>query len=336
MFVFGSSLVDNGNNNFVENATSKADYMPYGVDFPQGPSGRFSNGKNVIDALGELLQLPLIPAFKHPNTKGCMIIHGVDFASGGSGILDETGSVSGRVISLNQQIKNFEDITLPELTAQLGTISLSKYLFVIGSGGNDYLLNFFLPTNPKKMSLPDFTANLRQSLSSQIQKLHCLGARKFVLVSVYPLGCIPFVKKTFWFHPGCMVVLNEAAALFNLQLKFLVDDLKPKLPGSNLMYIDTFNIIKDILDNPSSKGFTDTENTCCEVPSRIKGGNGILCKRDGTACGNRDSYVFFDGLHPTEAVNTIIANKAYTSTLETEVYPINVQQLAQIQQVACP
>ncbi|KAF5207802.1 GDSL esterase/lipase [Thalictrum thalictroides] len=334
MFVFGSSLVDNGNNNFVENATSKADYMPYGVDFPQGPSGRFSNGKNVIDALGQLLKLPsLIPAFKHPNTKGNMIVHGVDFASGGSGILDETGSVAGRVITLNQQIKNFEEITLPELKAQLGNTTLSKYLFVVGSGGNDYLLNYFLPTNPRKISLPDFTANLTQSLSTQIQKLHSLGARKFVLVSVYPLGCIPFVKKTFWLHPGCMIGLNEAALLFNRQLKSLVNDLKPKLPGSNLMYIDTYNIIKDILDNPSPKGFNDTENTCCEVPSFLNGGNGILCKRDGSACGNRGNYVFFDGLHPTEAVNDIIANKAYTSNLETEVFPMNVQQLAQIQQV---
>lgn len=93
MFVFGSSLVDNGNNNFLKNATTKANFHPYGIDFPLGPSGRFSNGRNAIDVLGELLKLPrLIPPFTDPRTKGARVIRGVNFASGGSGILDQTGS----------------------------------------------------------------------------------------------------------------------------------------------------------------------------------------------------------------------------------------------------
>lgn len=92
LFVFGSSLVDNGNNNFLQNSLAKADYLPYGVDFPLGPSGRFTNGKNVIDLLGDHLKLPsFIPAFADPNTKGSKIVHGVNFASGASGILDDTG-----------------------------------------------------------------------------------------------------------------------------------------------------------------------------------------------------------------------------------------------------
>lgn len=95
MFVFGSSLVDNGNNNFLRNSTARADYQPYGIDFPWGPSGRFSNGRNPVDVLGELLQLPsLIPPFADPRTGGARIVHGVNFASGGSGILDNTGSTT--------------------------------------------------------------------------------------------------------------------------------------------------------------------------------------------------------------------------------------------------
>lgn len=97
MFVFGSSLVDNGNNNFLENSRAKADYFPYGMDFPFGPSGRFTNGKNVIDLLGDYLRLPSsIPPFSDPSTKGMKIVHGVNFASGGSGILDNTGSIAVR------------------------------------------------------------------------------------------------------------------------------------------------------------------------------------------------------------------------------------------------
>lgn len=101
MFVFGSSLVDNGNNNHLQ-SKAKADYLPYGVDFPNGPSGRFTNGKNLIDLLGDHLHLPcFIPPFADPLTRGKAIIHGVNFASGGSGILDDTGSTVVRIYLTN-------------------------------------------------------------------------------------------------------------------------------------------------------------------------------------------------------------------------------------------
>lgn len=54
MFVFGDSLVDDGNNNFLS-SLAKANYLPYGIDFYEGPSGRFCNGKTIIDFLGNFL-----------------------------------------------------------------------------------------------------------------------------------------------------------------------------------------------------------------------------------------------------------------------------------------
>ena len=50
-FVFGDSFVDNGNNNYLQ-TTLKVNYFPYGVDFPTGPTGRFSNGQNIADFIG--------------------------------------------------------------------------------------------------------------------------------------------------------------------------------------------------------------------------------------------------------------------------------------------
>lgn len=75
-------------------------------------------------------------------------------------------------------------------------------------------------------------------------------------------------------------------------------------------------------------GFVYAEEPCCKVPSLEEGGNGILCKRGGSVCLNRTSHVFFDGLHPSEAVNAQVTAKAFTSQLEAEVYPFNVQRLA--------
>lgn len=53
-FVFGDSLVDNGNNNFLA-TTARADSPPYGIDFPTGrPTGRFSNGFNIPDFISSV------------------------------------------------------------------------------------------------------------------------------------------------------------------------------------------------------------------------------------------------------------------------------------------
>lgn len=52
-FIFGDSLVDNGNNNQLS-SLARANYLPYGIDFPNGPTGRFSNGKTTVDVIGKL------------------------------------------------------------------------------------------------------------------------------------------------------------------------------------------------------------------------------------------------------------------------------------------
>lgn len=91
IFVFGNSILDNGNNNFL-NTALKANYLPYGIDFQFGATGRFTNNKNLVDHIGDILKLPLIPAFSNPQSKGVAISQGVNHASAGSGILDATGS----------------------------------------------------------------------------------------------------------------------------------------------------------------------------------------------------------------------------------------------------
>ncbi|KAL0904032.1 hypothetical protein M5K25_026103 [Dendrobium thyrsiflorum] len=335
MFVFGSSLVDNGNNNFLKNSSAKADYSPYGIDFPLGPSGRFSNGRNAIDVLGELLSLPCyIPPFADPRTRGRRIVNGVNYASGGSGILDETGELAGEVVSLSQQIRNFQNRTLPDFEAQLrarckdrfSNDYLSDYLFVVGTGGNDYLLNYFAPDKEQKPSLSQFTEVLVSKLTRQLKKLYRHGARKFVLFSIQPIGCIPVARANLQISNGsCIEALNEAAFLFNNLLKSKALSLKHKMPGSNLIFVNSYNIIRSIIDNPHAHGFSDASRGCCELSEHKE--EGILCKRGGTTCSNRTSHVFFDGLHPTDAVNLRIAQKAYSSSLLEEAYPTNVKKL---------
>lgn len=114
--------------------------------------------------------------------------------------------------------------------------------------------------------------------------------------------------------------------MFNDNLKNLVDTIRPQMPGSNLVMVDAYKIVNDILQFPLARGFRNTTSACCDT----SGGTGILCRRGGTTCANRNAYVYFDGLHPTEAVNNVIANKAFASPFRSEVYPHNVLRLSHI------
>ncbi|CAI9090955.1 OLC1v1025855C1 [Oldenlandia corymbosa var. corymbosa] len=90
-FVFGDSLVDNGNNNFLL-TTARADQPPYGIDFPgHQPTGRFSNGYNLPDLIGQYFGIEPILPYLSPELKGDKLPQGANFASAGVGILNDTG-----------------------------------------------------------------------------------------------------------------------------------------------------------------------------------------------------------------------------------------------------
>lgn len=54
MFVFGDSTLDVGNNNYLPGKDVFRANRPYnGIDFPGFPTGRYSNGYNTADYVGE-------------------------------------------------------------------------------------------------------------------------------------------------------------------------------------------------------------------------------------------------------------------------------------------
>lgn len=55
IFVFGDSLVDVGNNNYIL-SLAKANYDPNGIDFGK-PSGRYTNGRTIVDIIGKFFLL---------------------------------------------------------------------------------------------------------------------------------------------------------------------------------------------------------------------------------------------------------------------------------------
>ncbi|XP_051124390.1 GDSL esterase/lipase At1g71250 [Andrographis paniculata] len=334
LFVFGDSLVDNGNNNFL-NSIAKSNYYPYGVDSNAGPTGRFSNGNTFVDYLGAWLGLPAPPAFADPSTTGPRILGGVNYASAAAGILDETGQHYGQRYSLSQQVINFET-TVGELRAVLGgQASLSKHLSrsiaLLVFGSNDYINNYLMPAmypSSFDYSPSQFANLLLTHYARQLTALYSVGLRKFVVAAVGPLGCIPNQLSTGQAPPGrCVDFVNQILGAFNQGLQSLVDRMNNgSHPGSMFVYGNTYSAMGSILNNPERYGFRVVDRGCCGI-GRNQGQ--ITCMPWTPPCPNRNEYVFWDAFHPTQAVDAILAHRAYAGP-PSDCHPINVQQLALI------
>jgi phospholipase/lecithinase/hemolysin len=89
LIVFGDSTVDSGNNDFWP-TTARANYPPYGRDFPGGKAtGRFCDGLMSTDYLSEYLGLGnIVPAYLDPAYTIKDFAIGVNFASAGTGLDD--------------------------------------------------------------------------------------------------------------------------------------------------------------------------------------------------------------------------------------------------------
>ncbi|KAF5174860.1 GDSL esterase/lipase [Thalictrum thalictroides] len=100
-FVFGDSLVDNGNNNYLA-TDARADAPPYGIDYPtHRPTGRFSNGYNIPDLISQSIGEEATLPYLSPELRGQKLLVGANFASAGIGILNDTG-----IQFVSQQIKS--------------------------------------------------------------------------------------------------------------------------------------------------------------------------------------------------------------------------------------
>lgn len=331
-FVFGDSLIDDGNNNYL-NSYAKANFLPYGVDFDGGPSGRFCNGKTIIDFLGELLDLPYIPAYVNTLEDAQSILRGVNYASAAAGILDESGRELGDRFSLRQQVENFRS-TLSQLKNQMGEEELRRYLakslVMMNLGSNDYLNNYLMPSLYVTSSLfnpNDYAQLLITNYTTYIEALHDLGLRKFLITGIGPLGCMPNQLATGADAPGkCISSVNNMVGLFNVRLRSLVDQLNANAHGEGAIFVygNTFDVFSNILSNANAYGFKVVDRGCCGL-GRNQGE--VSCLPLQVPCMNRDEYVFWDAFHPTQAMNKIIAERAYAGP-PSVCYPINVKQMA--------
>nr|XP_027108819.1 GDSL esterase/lipase At4g18970-like [Coffea arabica] len=296
-FSFGDSIADNGNNNNLP-TIAKANYPPYGIDFPDGSTGRYTNGRNIPDFIAQLLGFDnFIPPYA--TARGQDIIKGVNYGSGGAGIRDETS------FQLEPKIENEGNLKMSCSSSAGGSTEDLRYQYLFCSCGRKAVGNLdILPTNRYGGCFPSIC---------QFNPNH----RGFMYSFLNDGGLCGFCEN----HKGLKCNL-PAVQILNDRLKPLVDDLNSQLVGAKFIYLKTSSIQSG---DPTSLGIQFFTEPCCQVDSSTG-----LCILGSTPCSNRTQYAFYDAIHPTETVYQAYSIRAVDSVLPSDAYPMDIRHLAQL------
>ncbi|XP_051119040.1 GDSL esterase/lipase At1g28580-like [Andrographis paniculata] len=337
---FGDSLADTGNLARVfpslDIASDLGNFLqlPYGETFFHRPTGRWSNGRLVIDFIAQKFGLPFIRPFlgscADGNAFGCTIDdfrHGVNFAVAGATALDKEFfdkygvEITFPFASLKNQLSWFEHQFLPVvcLEPQDCKTYLENTLFFVGEiGGNDYNDPFF-KSNKTLDVVQEFIPHVVKAITSTVVELIKLGAKTLIVPGNFPIGCNSKYltkyqssnKSDYDPETGCLNWLNELSRQHNMALRAQLGCIQNQNPNVAIVYADNYGASMRLYHNPEKFGFSRLGSlySCCggEGPYNIS--LTTNCGSPGSyTCPDPSKYICWDGLHFTEAANRHIAN----------------------------
>ncbi|KAH9321173.1 hypothetical protein KI387_015812, partial [Taxus chinensis] len=264
-YIFGDSLADTGNNNYLPNSTSLANIPPYGETYFHYPTGRFTNGRTVFDFLASRLRLPFPPPYLKP---GANFSKGINFASGGSGLLLSTGKEMN-IIPLEVQIQQFTNISL-KLAEEYGVDAaksmIGRSLFAVSIGGNDLGLNYFVNATFQNSTSPQALIQMLLGKYSQyLTSLYRDGARNFLLFDMSPVGCTPNFRLAglaTW-NGECVESGNQLAMAYNVGFKQLMMNITSILKEATILTTNTYSLTDNITRHGEDYGFSKVRSACC-------------------------------------------------------------------------
>ncbi|XP_039055749.1 GDSL esterase/lipase At5g55050-like [Hibiscus syriacus] len=103
---------------------------------------------------------------------------------------------------------------------------------------------------------------MANTLKGQLKRLYEYGARKLVFTGIGAIGCVPaetVKNETHEFseeHNFWSVKYNEA-------MKAMLKGLKSEIQGINYSYFDTYSVMQNVIQKPSSYWFNEIQRACC-------------------------------------------------------------------------
>lgn len=325
--MFGDSVHDCGNNNFVEN-TDKSNFPPYGETFFQYPTGRVCDGRILVDFAAAYAGLPYWRAYLDPENHNLTV--GANFASAGAGALIQTNSES---IPLQVQMEFFKEAATT-LKSELGEDDANQFLkeaiYLSGIGGVDYMnfVNIF-PNNTETIEsdMEFYVASVLGNITDVVKEIYELGGRKFAFQAVGPLGCMPITKQSYN-STVCVEPMQTLARMHNAALNTVTEQFASELSGFKYLIYDYFNTLMDRTENPTKYGFKIGDVACCGHGTHQAEDCGVTTT-EYELCSDPTEYVYFDGGHPTEACNIQLIEDLWSGSTNV-TWPVNLRELIEL------
>jgi outer membrane lipase/esterase len=264
LYAFGDSLSDAGNL-----AIFAAANPGLGITLPPSPPyspGHASNGPTWVEDLSVKLGLGTLT----PSLAG-----GNDYAFAGA------QASTNRPIDLSSQVSAF--------TSAAHSGSLSTALFTLDIGANDILNALSSPA-----SLPGVVATAVTDALAAITTLFDDGARNLLLYDVPKLSLTPALNT----DPTLIkIAADTAAQAFNAGVLGGLTTLEGD--GLKVYNLDSYDLLGDIVSNPSAFHFMNVTNACVLA---------LACV--GGTFDQQNEYLFWDGAHPTAEGHMVTADFA--------------------------
>ncbi len=214
---------------------------------------------------------------------------GTDYAFGGAGLVNNVAAVP----TLPQQLQMY-------LGANGGQAD-SHALYQVWGGANDIFYLSAAVADPNAVAAGTISA--AQTELGLLNGLQTAGAKYVVVYNLPDLGKTPSAAAG---GAAAQAGATQLAVLYNGVLNSGIAQLSNN--GLNVIPVNTFALINEVIANPSAYGFANVTAPACTGGS----GSSIECGPQGSgapvtyAPGTEQTYLFADGVHPTTAAHAML------------------------------
>lgn len=219
------------------------------------------------------------------------------------------------MITVSEQLAYFKEYT-ERLKMAKGEAAakeiIGEALYIWSIGTNDFIENYYnLPSRRMEYTVGEYQAYLVGLAEAAIRRVHALGGRKMDFTGLTPMGCLP--AERVGNRGTCNQEYNAVARSFNARIKELIAKLNKDLPGLQLVFADTYDLLASVVDKPAAYGacvhsFASQDKTF--MPSglmlllicSVETGMGATCHVSAAAAFstalsyNRHAFLFFSFL----------------------------------------
>ncbi len=272
IFVFGDSLSDNGD-------------LSLALGYPRS---RFTTnpGTVAIENIASYYGLALNPS----------VLGGGDFAFGGAGIINNSPGTPSSVPLLPMQLAQY--------LAASGGKADPNALYSVWGGANDIFYNAYVAgiggQTPAQAQAAIIAA--AQGEIGMLAQLQGAGARYVLVFNLPNIGLTPSGTAQ---GPAGSAALTGLSVTFNSALNTGLAQYSGPL---NIIPVNAFAVLNEIMANPQAYGFTNVTTPACGANS-----SSLQCGPAGSgapytyAAGTQNTYLFADGVHPTTAAHAALA-----------------------------